>query len=351
MLGPHSSSTAVMPNLDFVRSIAVLLVFVEHVLLALRIYELGPFPVAWIGVSGVFMFFILTSLVLMWSLDRAPGFLNFYVRRIFRIYPLAITAILVIVFFHTPTMQSPNGDTYFIMPSLRSIAENLLLIQDLHGKSILGVMWSLPLEVHMYLFLPFFYFFLRRKFFAWPIVLLWLCFVILGHIFYKAFYGTFLGCVTCFLPGITAYVLYAKIRPRLPFFVLPILLLADVLLFLLRPSFQTGSFFALVIGLALPWFMQIRQPLSKRVFHVIAKYSYGIYLAHPFCIALGINFLSSYPLFVRLAVTVGSLAIVVPLAYHLLEKPMMNLGAKLAARIEAHSKQLSLAVELRLPNS
>ena len=40
------------------------------------------------------MFFVHTALVLMWSLDRRPHILDFYIRRIFRIYPLAIFAVL-----------------------------------------------------------------------------------------------------------------------------------------------------------------------------------------------------------------------------------------------------------------
>lgn len=44
------------PNLDMLRSIAVLLVVVEHILLAMRIHWIGSWNIAWIGVVGVFMF-------------------------------------------------------------------------------------------------------------------------------------------------------------------------------------------------------------------------------------------------------------------------------------------------------
>ena len=54
-----------VPNLDFVRSVAVISVVVEHTLLALKIYWIGPYEVGWMGVLGVEVFFVLTALVLM----------------------------------------------------------------------------------------------------------------------------------------------------------------------------------------------------------------------------------------------------------------------------------------------
>jgi peptidoglycan/LPS O-acetylase OafA/YrhL len=54
-----------LPNLDLVRSIAVISVVVEHTLLSLGIQKIGPFPVAYLGVMGVMVFFVHTTLVLM----------------------------------------------------------------------------------------------------------------------------------------------------------------------------------------------------------------------------------------------------------------------------------------------
>jgi peptidoglycan/LPS O-acetylase OafA/YrhL len=140
-----------MPNLDLLRSIAVLLVAVEHTLIAMRILWISSWNIAWVGVAGVFMFFVHTSLVLMWSFERNPQVLNFYIRRIFRIYPLAIAAILAIVIFRIPLLQNPQGDTFFKQPPIMNIVSNMLLMQNLGWRgNILGVMWSLPLEVDMY---------------------------------------------------------------------------------------------------------------------------------------------------------------------------------------------------------
>ena len=72
--------------LDFVRSLAVLAVLADHVLEttgALRGFD--PTPLAWyLGRMGVLLFFVLTSLVLLRSLERSarrgdPGAAAFFV--------------------------------------------------------------------------------------------------------------------------------------------------------------------------------------------------------------------------------------------------------------------------------
>ena len=92
-----------MGNLDFVRSAAVISVVVQHTLMALKITWVGPFEIEHLGVLGVLVFFVLTALVLMWSLKHNPHTLDFYIRRFFRIYPLAWVAILIAWIFHAPT--------------------------------------------------------------------------------------------------------------------------------------------------------------------------------------------------------------------------------------------------------
>ncbi len=325
-----------MPNLDLLRSIAVALVVVEHTLLALKIHWIGGWNLAWLGVVGVFMFFVHTSLVLMWSLERNPYVLGFYLRRFFRIYPLAVAILLLVVFFHIPSMHDAEGNTFFEMPRLRSLGENLLLIQNIHGgQNIWGVMWSLPFEVQMYVLLPFLYFFVRKNFFLWPILLLWLITADYNHSQFRHIEGLpFLSSVPYFLAGVIAYILFAKIRPRLPWFLLPVAIAGLLVCFMTRPSWQAGWFLTLPLGLLLPQFKQVQAKWIVRSSHEIARYSYGIYLTHPIAIVIGVNLMPGYPMALRISALLLSLGLMSAAAHHTIERPMIRFGAKLADRLE-----------------
>ncbi len=65
-------------------------------------------------------------------------------------------------------------------PGRLELISNLLLIQNLtYSSSIIGPLWSLPLEVQMYLVLPFLFLWKKRSF--WRLLVLWLACGILGH--------------------------------------------------------------------------------------------------------------------------------------------------------------------------
>jgi peptidoglycan/LPS O-acetylase OafA/YrhL len=155
-----------LPNLDFVRSIAVISVVVEHTLLSLGVLKLGPFPILYLGVMGVMVFFVHTTLVLMWSLERKPDTLDFYIRRAFRIYPLALVAIALVMIFHAPVAGTASQPFHYADPRWRNVAAQATLIPNMltDKAPIMGVLWSLPYEVEMYVLLPVLFFFLRKNF-------------------------------------------------------------------------------------------------------------------------------------------------------------------------------------------
>lgn len=88
------------PNLDLMRSFAVLAVVFDHTWLAAVGSAHGYTLVTSIGFFGVCLFFVHTTLVLMWSLERQSSPFKFYVRRVFRIYPLAILFVASIALFN-----------------------------------------------------------------------------------------------------------------------------------------------------------------------------------------------------------------------------------------------------------
>ena len=341
-----------LPNLDLLRAIAVLSVVAEHILLAYGVQTIGYWQVRWIGVVGVLLFFVHTSLVLMWSLERKPHTLDFYIRRAFRIYPLAMAAILFACLFRAPVSGSPTAYFHFEPPHTAGhLAGSLLLVSNLFGGyQPLSVLWSLPYEVDMYLCLPLLFFFLQKNLSLWPLVLFWVLEVAVCRPLFPGVAHNFFLAVPYFLPGAMAYVLFSRYRARLPGWLLPPALLGLWAVFLLRPGWRQGDLLCLATGLGLPFFHQIRTAWLRRASHGIAMYSYGLYLAHPFAIVLGIYLLPHQPVALQLVVVLGSLAALSFAAFHLLERPLIRLGSRLAQRAEHAFAQRELA-RTRIPEA
>ncbi|MGD0446783.1 MAG: acyltransferase [Edaphobacter sp.] len=346
----YTSKMRDLPNLDFVRSVAVISVVVEHTLLALRVDQIGPFPVQYFGVLGVLVFFVLTALVLMWSLERKPHTLDFYIRRWFRIYPLAILSIVAALIFHAPTSGTITNYFQYQHPHLRDVVVQMALVQDLIfvNRPTIGVLWTLPYEVQMYLLLPVLFFFVQKNFSTKPLLVLWIFLLLLvrhvpadGHNF-----GVAMGY---FLPGVMAYIGFGRWKPNLPAWLLPVFLLVLWLMFLPRFDFHKGWGFCLIFALGLPFFKQIKSEIVLAPSRQIAKYSYGIYLMHSFAIVIGMYLFRGHSLAVRLAAELVPLVVLPILAYHLVEHPMIRLGARLAARAEKKYEQRELKYFRKLP--
>ena len=263
-------------NLDFMRSLAVAVVFIDHATLAAGINFFHSWDLRWLGDFGVYLFFVHTCLVLMWSLERRPHTLDFYVRRIFRIYPLAILTVSFIATTRFNAMYTP----YPLFPSM--VLSNLLLIQNLWQRpNIVGVLWSLPLELEMYVLLPALFIFARRERAVWPFLLFWTfaCFAAVAT-YGKDFGNGLYAVIPHFLPGVMAYIAFKHRKAVLPAWSFVAFLLVLLVCFEYVPGVKQGWLVCLIVGLALPSFIDFRESLFTRLSNEIAKYSYGIYLLH-----------------------------------------------------------------------
>lgn len=108
------------PNLDLMRSFAVLFVLVSHLPVAIGLSVRTGFHLGSLGLLGVVVFFVHTCLVLMLSLGRqvaarGPAHLHadFFVRRAFRIYPLSGAVVLGCV-----ALVHLAGSANFLAPGL-----------------------------------------------------------------------------------------------------------------------------------------------------------------------------------------------------------------------------------------
>lgn len=326
-------------NLDVLRAIAVLCVVVDHVLWACD--RKLPFVSDWeLGRIGVLLFFVHTSLVLMSSMERAgprPHWVrDFYIRRAFRIYPLAIVAVIATVLFHIPSIVPAA----FRVPLPRTIASNLLLVQNVSGDTnIMGMLWTLPIEVQMYIVLPALYLLARKSIYH---VLVAMCIAAAAGFavqysdvpgLWRLTVGVF---APCFVSGVLAYTLLRTTpRFRLPAWAWVPLLVVAVPLFLIfgpapaRP--EPGWLFCIAVGVAIPFVRELGNSRLTRVARTLCTYSYGIYLLLTPAIWIGFVVFGASPIAIQWTVLIAMLVVLPWSAYALIEHPGIVLGRQLAS--------------------
>jgi peptidoglycan/LPS O-acetylase OafA/YrhL len=332
-------------NLDVLRTIAVVCVLIDHFATTWRL-DFQPVTDTWaIGQLGVLIFFVHTSLVLMSSIERHGTLRShwiraFYTRRALRIYPLAIATILLVVSLRIPWRVPVAGATGEVATlNARTLLSNLTLTQNLTGDhNILGVLWSLPIEVQMYAVLPFCYLVARRG--SRDMVALVLLFVgvwalVKLHLVPQSWRFWAVAYGPCFAGGLVAYHLARRgVRPRWSARLWPVAILGVVALYIAsHPSAdhpERGWLPCLCLGALIPLIADARPSWLTTVAHEICEVSYGIYLLNVPILWLSFIVLSRAPLALQWT-TCAALLVIVPLAAHrFLEQPGMRLGRALA---------------------
>ena len=334
-------------NLDFLRTFAVLLVVIRHFMSVFSFEDSRWIHPQALGIFGVLLFFVHTSLVLMFSMERQQErigsryfYTTFLVRRIFRIYPLSVTVVLLLAGVTTllPALAGPPRELGQHL-NLIGVVSNLLLVQNItHQPDSIGVLWSLPLEMQMYFFLPVLFLNIGRlkvRGLLW----LWAGGVVLAllHAKYSALPDIF-SYLSCFLPGVLCYAL-ARQKPTLPFWLFPVLLLLLLIVYevaygvLHHGQAIFGMPACLLLGFLLPRFREMSGRFPRLVCKTVARYSYGLYLLHWLCMWTAFIYLRSSPISVQWAVLLAGLVLGPLLVYHAIEEPMIKLGNRLVGYI------------------
>jgi peptidoglycan/LPS O-acetylase OafA/YrhL len=321
-------------NLDLLRTLAVSAVFFDHLFHdTFGIDRIGPIALTSLGRSGVLIFFVHTTLVLLRSMRRSAKrgralFADFYIRRLFRIYPLSVAVVLIVITFHIPWAVREQFQWY----GWRVVAENLLLIQNLpQDRSVTGPLWSLPYEVQMYIVLPVVFAIAQRgRLFS---LLLWaggVALLIAIWALHWEHLRLLLLFVPCFVSGALAYRAPGRMLPGFlwPFAALALLLLQS----LMPPGTATdvsGWLICAALGLAIPMFSELESAVIGRVTGQIAKYSYGIYLSHVPVMWLCFRSLE-LPVALRWVLFV-ILILTIPIGlFFAIESPLILLGKRMA---------------------
>ena len=341
---PASSFRSDSSNLDLIRAVAVLSVFFAHLhdVITHRYIALG-----WhFAQMGVLIFFVHTSMVLMLSLERTKLegkalYGAFCLRRFFRLYPLSMFCVTVAMLLS----RAPDIDAPVRYWRWGEYLSNMALTLNLTYTDVMvGGLWTLPLEVQMYLLLPFL-FLLGRVRSTGVIFLLWAVSIpvaiLQAHVSARL---NVLGYAPCFISGVLAWKLSLSTPRRFPGWLWPAGFVATWPFFLIAPHEDDMYYrwaFCLALGLMIPRFREIRFRPLQAVAHVVAKYSYGIYLSHVAVIMW--SFGLPLPMIAKWAIFVP-LAVITPFAmYHCIEHPMIAAGKIVADRLWRTADQVTPA--------
>ncbi len=281
--------------------------------------------------GGVAVFFVHTSYVLMRTLARLPEqdrALRFYVRRVFRIYPLSVLVVCAVVLVGVPAFPTRGYE----WPGWAGLASNLALIQNLTlTPSVLDPLWSLPYEVQMYLVLPALFALVTRPRAPAPI-LVWIAAVGLALLQEQspASRLDLARYSPCFVAGVVAFTREQRAVARLHWLGWPVVIL---LAFALRQlGLEMGWVGCLLLGMTVNRFRQVDVRWIRAAAEWLARYSYGIYLAHLIVFWIAFVRMAGAPLAVRVGVCAALSALLPVLLYHAVEAPMIAWGASLAGQ-------------------
>jgi len=325
------------PNLDVLRTLAVSFVVVSHLLIDQSLTQIGHFQSQALGTLGVMIFFVHTCLVLMRSLARQDVLrtrravtLSFLAERVFRIYPLSIAVVVLLASLGWGLHLAPLA-----------LMSNVFLVQNLSGSpSITPVLWSLPFEVQMYLFLPALYWWTSAG--AWRawrrLLALWGASVlVIGACRLYGMNTDLIKFFPCFLPGVLAYCMRSA-RLQWPagvlFGAVGMAAIAYPLLVGLGAS-ATVLAWGLCLGLGglIPACADVTAPWLKAGAGIAARYSYGVYLVHVTVLDIAFHRLKGMPPPLDWLMFAAGVAALSYAAYHVIEKPGIDLGRRVVVRM------------------
>lgn len=359
----HKTTSQRIERLDGIRAVAIFLVFLNHV---------GFLPIGWVGVN---LFFVLSGLLITGILRRARTnrayWSPFYIKRATRILPpLLFVYAATALFYSVPWHKVLLYHLFF----LSNVAQTLYFNQS----GALGVLWSLSVEEHFYIFWPFAIRYLNRTQLLWFLSSLLLFEPVLRALFSPVFHTHWpIYFLTPFqLDGLAAGSLLAvliedpEIRDRIAAWTSK-LWLPGILVFLFLshfPIFQRNSNTLLFnsLGYSIVTFVAVTtisfvllhedtfvsRILGSRIFVFFGSISYGFYLFHliglllPKWIAPYIYVHGKYHPARLIPFTLIPITLFSWLSYRFYETPIIRWGRKKAHELELRSKNLPQTSEI-----
>ncbi len=148
------------------------------------------------GRSAVILFFVLSGFVLARSLENGqPSFLEYAVRRFFRIYPILFLTIIISYFLHVVIGYDNESQSNWLTDtcnpdmSYSSLLRNLVLWGTSGSNGFDGVIWSLVYELRISMLFPFILSGIMR--FKLKAVIFWMLLSIIATMYLHHLTGSF----------------------------------------------------------------------------------------------------------------------------------------------------------------
>lgn len=369
---PKKKERIFFPNLDGLRFYSFAAVFFFHVwLLFFHRYDVQGVTASIVkflfqnGEVGVNFFFVLSGFLITYLLIEEKRFtgrihvINFYIRRILRIWPLFYVIVFfgLVVYPHLKAMTGGDAIGGFQQWTYFVFLNNFDFIHN-QPPAIISILWSVAIEEQFYL--------------CWPLILSlvplrhskWVFYtIILGSLVFRAFhihdervlmFNTFAVIGDMALGGMLAYEIifrkgFRKFIEELPRWFIAIVYACTLAIVLFRHEIFQGPLlvverlcFAILFGTII-----LEQNFSKHSLWKLSNtpritklgiYTYGLYCIHVIAMTItemGFKLAGTdmhHPAWIMLAATIAfSLNILLAyLSYHLFEKRFLKLKDKFA---------------------
>ncbi|MDQ0066439.1 acyltransferase family protein [Chryseobacterium lathyri] len=271
-----------------------------------------------LGKNGVYLFFVLSGFLITYLLlseknkNNHINFQKFYLRRIFRIWPLyyiifLISFILIPFLANSFALFSNTFSYYNLVISLSEYDLNTILLYALflpnvalhEGKVIVGASqsWSVGVEEQFYIVWPLIISFFTRKLLIIVFGAILITFMMINFKFYNTVFNTIITIIPFEYMAIGSmggyfYSEYSEIITKYTksrFIYIAVLLLVGFLITVpvFKPYIQNlflGFVFLLLILVSIN--QSNPAPLRNKYFSFLGNISYGIYMYHPFVMFL-----------------------------------------------------------------
>lgn len=282
--------------LDSFRGLAAIFVVIHHMHYVGSMSEWSFFES-----SGLFveLFFILSGFVLShsYAFKQNLKFRHFFISRTFRLMPLHIVTLLVLIVIEFGKLFASNYGLNFNSEAFsgtsnpNQIIPNLLLLQS-WLPNVESLSWNLPswsISIEYYLYMIFFITLLLKentKYTLWFLIsiIMFICIFNGSEIAKEILRGT-----SCFFAGTLIYLLYRKLQDKITFKKSYFTIIESLILLLLTLTISSDIESKSLI-VTLLFCIQIlifsfekgfiSKILKQKVFQYLGKLSYSIYMIH-----------------------------------------------------------------------